>query len=220
MPEVSGALDGGATGVMSGIVVGTRIATAQGWRDAGSIRAGDRVLTFDGGLQIVTRVTRQPLWSGAGPCPEAFWPLLIPTGTIENAAPLKVLPRQGVLLESDLAEQARGDPFALIPAVALEGRGGVERVFPNDPVEVVTLHFEADQVIFAEHGALLFCPSGGDLVQMAMRGPAQPCPYQMLPEPCAFELVHSVDAGGECQSCLTALRSFRATQDRSRPLVA
>ena len=207
MMEISGAYDGGVTGVMSGITGGTRIATSSGWRDAAAIQAGDMVLTFDGGLQQIVRVTRQPLWTGEGPCPKRFWPLLVPAGAIDNVKAMMVLPRQGVMLESDLAEAALGDPFALIPAAALEGERGVERVYPNDPIEVVTLHFEADQVIFAEHGALLFCPAGGDLVQMAMQAPAQLCPYRMLPDACAVTLVHNPSGGAECESCLMALQS-------------
>lgn len=219
MVDMSGAYDGGATGAMTGIVTGTRVATSQGWCDADTIRAGDMVMTFDSGLRRVIKVERRPLWSGDGPVPERFWPILVPVGMIENAQPVMLLPRQGVLLESDLAEAALGDPFALIPAVALEGGAGVERVCPNDLIEVVSLHFDSDQVIFAEHGALLFCPSGGDLVQIALRNAARHCPYQMLPVSCAFELVHGTGAG-DCQSCLTALRSHQATEDQARPLVA
>ncbi|MEZ5713784.1 MAG: Hint domain-containing protein [Paracoccaceae bacterium] len=219
MVDVSGAYDGGATGVMSGIVAGTRIATSLGWREAGAIQAGDKVMTFDGGLQTVIKVERRMLWSGTGPVPERFWPLLVPAGAIENAAPMLVLPLQGVLLESDLAEEALGDPFALIPAAALEGGAGVERVCPSDPIEVISLHFETDQVVFAEHGALLFCPSGGDLVQIAMRTAARHCPYQMLPVSCAFELVHGAGAA-DCLSCLTALRSSQATQGQARSFAA
>ena len=220
MVEMSGAYDGGATGEMSGIVAVTRIATSLGWREAGAIQAGDMVLTFDGGLQRVVQVTRRKLWAGDGPVPERFWPLMVPAGAIENAVAMMILPRQGVMLESDLAEEALGDPFALIAAAALEGGRGVERVCPNDPVEVISLQFDADQVIFAEHGALLFCPAGGDLVQKAMQGAAQHCPYRMLPESCALELVHGATPDADLESCLMALRSDRAESAQGRPMAA
>ena len=124
------------------------------------------------------------------------------------------------MLESDLAEEALGDPFALVPAAALEGVRGVERVCPTDPIEVVSLHFEADQVVFAEHGALLFCPSGGDLVQIALRGSVQHCPYQMLSEPCAVELVQGLERSEECDSCLYALRAARLDPSRGLQVAA
>ncbi|MDU8927408.1 Hint domain-containing protein [Alisedimentitalea sp. MJ-SS2] len=212
--------DGGAHGVLSGITAGTMIATAIGWREVGAVQEGDLVLTFDGGMQRVAKVTRTPLWSGSGRCPKAFWPLMVPVGAIDNAELMIVLPRQGVMLESDLAEKALGDPFALVLAAALEGARGVKRVCPADAVEVVNLHFEADQVIFAEHGALLFCPSGGDLVQIALRGKVQHCPYQMLPEPCAMELVQGHMRSGECNSCLNALRAARLDQSQGLQVAA
>lgn len=198
MTEQTGAYDGGAdaaedetgaTGAMTGIIGTTRLATPEGWRDAATLQAGDMVMTFDGGFQPLRAVRRRLLWSGPGPCPERFWPLLVPAGAIENVKPMTIPPRQGVMLESDLAERALGDPFALIPAAALEGARGVERVFPKDAIEVICLDFGADQVVFAEHGALLFCPAGCDLVQRALTGRAQHSPYRMLPEASAAELV-------------------------------
>ena len=212
MMETTGAYDGGATGVMTGIVAGTRVATSMGWREAGALQKGDLVLTFDGGLQTVMGVTRSPLWSGAGHCPAHFWPLLVPAGAIDNAKPMLVLPRQGVMLESDLAENVLGDPFALIPAAALDGVRGIERIYPNDPIEVISLRFATDQVIFAEQGTLLFCPAGGDLLKLALQGSREFCPYRMLPETCALELVRDSDGRGECSSCLEA---FRAQNSRA-----
>ena len=70
------------TGVMSGVVSGTKVATEFGWRDVASLQAGDLVLTFDAGLQPITSVSRTPLWSGGGLareasglclCLRAFW---------------------------------------------------------------------------------------------------------------------------------------------------
>ena len=206
----SGAFDGGGTGAMSGIIAGTRVATSMGWRDVGALQEGDMVLTFDGGLQPVTGLRRRPMWSGRGACPSAFWPLLIPAGALENAKAMLVLPRQGVMLESDVAEEVLGDPFVLVPAVALEGVRGIERSYPDDPVDVITLSFETDQVVFAEQGALLFCPASGDLVQTALEAPAGggECLYEMLPTTSAVHLARGLDAVDESESCL---ERFRAT---------
>lgn len=216
MSEMSGAYDGGAqdsaTGAMSGIAAGTRVATAIGWRDAAALQAGDMVLTFDGGLQEVRAVLRRRLWEGRGPCPEAFWPLAVPAGALENAKAMMLLPNQGVMLESDLAEELYDDPFALVPAVAFAGLHGIERVFPGDPIDVVCLQFESDQVVFAEQGALLFCPAGGDLVQRAVQGPVQHCPYRMLPEPCAIALVQGARPCEVSDRSLEALRSSPASR--------
>lgn len=210
MSDVTGAYDGGGTGAMSGIIAGTRVATSMGWRDVGAIQEGDMVLTFDGGLQPVVSVRRKALWSGSGVCPADFWPLIVPAGALENAKPMRLLPRQGVMLESDVAEAVLGDPFALIPAAALEGVSGIERVFPNDPVEAIALSFETDQVVFAEQGALLFCPGGGDLVQAALGAPQRtvnPCAYEMLPATSAVHLARGLETRGASETCLERFRA-------------
>lgn len=206
--EASGAYDGGVTGALSGIVVGTRVATATGWRDVGALQEGDEVLTFDGGLQPVIAVRRRPIWSGRGPCPSTFWPLLIPAGALENVKPMWIMPRQGVMLESDVAEKVLGDPFALVPASVLVGVRGIEQSYPNDPVEVVTLCFENDQVVFAEQGTLLFCPSGNDLVLAALSGLKSDCLYEMLPEASAKCVASRLGKRGANEHVLEAFRAL------------
>lgn len=144
-----------------GIVAGTQVATPHGWRGVEAIAVGDEVMTFDGGLQRVIGVSRSMLWTPNDNCPEALWPLHVPQGLIGNRRDLRLLPDAVVMIESDLAEQLFDDPFALIPAQALECLPGVERVHPGEFVEVVTLSFEQDEMVFAEGAALVFCPMIG-----------------------------------------------------------
>lgn len=142
----------------SGLVAGTRVATAIGWRPVEAIVPGDTVLTFDDGLMPVTRVTRSILWSDPASCPRHLLPLHVPAGALGNQSEMMLLPEQPVMLESDTAEEVFGDPFALMPAQALEGLRGIVRFKPAERVEVVSLCFETDQVVFANIGALFFCP--------------------------------------------------------------
>ena len=174
------------SGVMSGLVSGTMVATALGWRDVSGLQEGDMILTFDNGLQPLRRITRTRLWAGSGPCPTAFWPLSVPAGVLGNEAPMTLLPRQGVMLESDIAEQRYGDPFALIPGASLEGVNGIERAFPNDDMTVVALHFDSAQVVFGAQGTLLFCPAQDNLLE-TVEAPS----YAMLSEYDATDLVQS-----------------------------
>lgn len=176
---------------MTGIISTTKVATAIGWRDVSSLQAGDKVLTFDNGLQTLASISRTQLWDGEGACPHAFWPLAVPAGVLENSRPMMLLAKQGIMLESDIAEELYGDPFALIPAAALEGVHGIERAYPNDPIEVITLHFEDAQVVFAENGTLMFCAAGGDLLEMAAKPQTETSAYKMLPEKNANKLVQS-----------------------------
>lgn len=163
-----------ATAVKSGLISGTKVATGMGWRPVEAIAAGDKVLTFDGGLQTITKVSRVGLWSGQDHCPRQFWPLEVPAGALGNREVMRVLPGQNIMVESDAAEDLYGDPFTLMPAEAIEGLYGVARTPPECDVEVVVLHFAADQVVFAENGALFFCPAFADMVDAAFAEEARP----------------------------------------------
>lgn len=156
-------LEGAANTVQtSGIVAGTKVASTLGWRPVEAIDVGDEVLTFDGGMQPVLDISREVLWRGTAACPKHLWPLRVPIGALGNQDPMFLLPDQNVLIESDTAEEVLGDPFALIPAQALEGVSGIRRVRPHQVLEVITLHFNRDEVVFANVGALFHCPAFAD----------------------------------------------------------
>ncbi|MEO1138690.1 MAG: Hint domain-containing protein [Pseudomonadota bacterium] len=185
-PEQSGHTNCGAfntadaMAVKTGLISGTKVATAMGWRAIEAIAVGDNVLTFDAGLKCVTKISRIRLWSGQDDCPRQFWPLEVPVGALGNRETMQVLPAQNIMVESDTAEDLYGDPFSLIPAEAIEGLYGVRRVPPQLDQEIVVLHFAADQVVFADNGALFFCPSYVDMLESACSDAAQPF-YSILP---------------------------------------
>ena len=162
-----------------GIVAGTKVATEIGWRPVEAIVAGDLVLTFDGGLQTVIEVRRQTLFAEPSLMPMESWPLNVPKGALGNRAVMQILPGQDVLIESDIAEELYGDPFALIPAAALDGYNGIGRAAPNVRIEVITLHFAQDQIVYANIGVLFMCPRAGDLMHDLFATPA-PSRYKVL----------------------------------------
>ncbi|WP_102106972.1 Hint domain-containing protein [Oceaniglobus roseus] len=173
-----------------GLTAGTRVATATGWRPVEAVTVGDRVLTFDAGLQLVTAVER--VWfDGTGAMAAAQKPLRVPPQALGNHAEMVLLPDQPVIFEADCAEELFGDPFALLPAAALEGYRGIERFRPVDPLEIVSLSFESDQVVFANLGALFFCPvrtqDAGTLIQSG--DTVITSPYTPLPMDIAEALV-------------------------------
>ena len=141
-----------------GIVSGTLIGTAMGWRAVEAIAVGDQVLTFDSGLMPVTGVRRERSDAGARNLPHHLWPLLVPAGTIGNRQALMLLPEQHVMIEADLLEELYGDPFALMPALALEGWRGVAALWPSEALDPVTLSFAQGQLVYAAGGSLLLCP--------------------------------------------------------------
>ncbi len=139
--------------IADGLFGTTPVATPDGWLPAAELVPGDAVLTFDGGVQQVTALFRAPFLEG----PADLWPLRVPVWALDNRDEMILLPQQKVLIESDQAELLFGDPFALIPADALEHWRGIARFRPSAPAEVVQLRFDRPQVIYASRGVLLSC---------------------------------------------------------------
>ncbi|QQA43326.1 Hint domain-containing protein [Pelagovum pacificum] len=140
----------------TGIVAGTKVASSMGWKPVENLSAGDLVLTFDDGMQPLRAVRHQVLkieTDRRG----ADWPLRVPQGALGNQSELYLLPQQPVLIESDTAEAMSGDPFVLILAGVLCGVRGIEQVGLSGRVEVTTLEFADEQLVFANVGTLFHC---------------------------------------------------------------
>ena len=183
MAEPGGAYAGGMgtqNGIFAGygIVAGTNVASNLGWRRVEALVAGDKVLTFDNGMQTVVEVRRTTLFTFAQDVPESMRSVVIPAGAMGNRRDLELLPDQGVLVESDAASDANGDPFAVVAASRLLGYRGIRRSDAVQPIEVVMLYFSAPQVIYAEGGALLYCPMSHLAITDMLTGNAQP--YDVL----------------------------------------
>lgn len=188
---------------MTGLVAGTKVATKHGWARIETITAGQKVLTFDGGLQTVVSVTRHLLL--ADMTDAASWPMRVPAGALGNYEDMMLLPHQSVMIESDTAEQMTGDPFAVIPAVALEGCRGITQARPTEWVEVIQLHFAQDEIVFANIGALFLCRAQACLISDAASSD-----YEVLPMDLAADLV----------GCLIAEREIRPSAPESRSATA
>ena len=182
---------------MRGITSGTRIATTIGWRAVETLAVGDSLLTFDNGPQKITAITRATQFVHDHIAPDFANPIHVPAGAIGNAEPMVVLPEQNVMIESDEAEARTGDPFALIPAKALVGYRGVDRFRALRAFEVLTLHFENDELVYVEGGALFLAPSTvpGDIAALDEIGRSgQPAPYVAYRGQDAAELVAALTA--------------------------
>lgn len=191
------------SGVQAGLLAGTRVATSHGWRSVQALCAGDRLVTFDGGLQPLSGVSRHALWTGESACPPQFWPLEVQRGVLGNRAPLRIMPRQVVMIESDLAEARWGDPFVLLAGEALEVAPGVVRVSPDPAAEVIVLHFEKEQVVFGENGLMALCPAFCDLLDYGKEraGPR----YDVLPLAEARALVLAMAGTGASTTPVDAM---------------
>lgn len=167
---------------LAGLTTGSRVATPRGWRPVETITVGDEVMTFDNGLQPVVAVGRGTHFAAAGDLPAHAVPIHVPIGAIGNDEPMVLLPEQIVMLESDAAEALTGDPFALVPAKMLEGFRGIDRIRGLRPVEAISLHFDNDELVFADGGALVLAPSAVPGAQVPDRFEdtgGLPAPYEV-----------------------------------------
>lgn len=156
--EMSGAYDGGLATLSHGLMAGTRVASNLGWRAIDALAVGDKVLTFDHGMQEITEIRRAHMWLDAPETAENMWPVVIPEGALGNREEMVLLPDQGVMIESDAAMDMHGDPFAVLTAHSLVGLRGIRRREPMHRVELIAVYFASDEVIYAEGGALIHCP--------------------------------------------------------------
>lgn len=178
---------------LDGFPSATHVVSNLGWRRVDDLRVGDKVLTFDNGMRPIVELQRETLMTTGAPMPQSQWPLLVPAGAMSNRRSLRVLPDQGIFIESDLVSDAQGDPYAIIPASALIGYRGIEPVRPDAALTINTLSFAQDEVVYAEGGMLAFCPRARSL----MEAPDEPV-YQVLSLEQGQELVaHMAAAEGE-----------------------
>ncbi len=140
--------------VTTGITAGTLLETAQGWRKIETLTAGDRVQTLDGGLAKILRLDRRIL------SPEAETALVhVPGGSLDTCSDLLLLPGQHLLLDTLNDPSLGGAPFALLAARALIGMAGVHRYYHPKAMEVLIPMFADEEVVYANSGLLLHCPS-------------------------------------------------------------
>ena len=155
--EMTGAYDGGLATLSHGLMAGTRVASNLGWRAIDALAVGDKVLTFDHGMQEIAEIRRAHMWLDAPETAEALWPVIIPTGALGNREELVLLPDQGIMIECDAAQDMYGDPFAILTAHSLVGLRGIHHRQPLHRVELFAVYFTHDEVIYAEGGALIHC---------------------------------------------------------------
>ena len=139
--------------VTTGLVAGTLVETAHGWRDVASLRIGDAIQTLDGGLSRILGLDRRVL----RPEPETSL-IRIPGGCHDACSDILLMPGQHVLKDTLDDPTCHGAPFVLLPAFAMTVDAYVTRHFPDAEVEVITPLFADEEVIFANSGVLLHCP--------------------------------------------------------------
>ncbi len=142
----------------SGFVGGTHVASNLGWCAVETLGVGDKVLTFDHGMQTVVDIQRETRLAPEHVLSSAQCPVLVPEGALNNRKDMWLMPDQGILVESDAVMDALGDPFAIVSARALKGLRGIRSASPVDRLDVTLLAFANDEIIYVDGGMLAFCP--------------------------------------------------------------
>ncbi|WP_161635684.1 Hint domain-containing protein [Actibacterium mucosum] len=164
------------------------LATGNGWFTLDQLRSGDKVLTFDNGFQEITDIAEIPARVVTENCPPAFWPRRIPAGTLGLDRAISVMPGQGVMVESDLAEALCRDPFAVVAASALDGFAGIEPAEPAPESVLYSLSFAEDQLVYVNGGLLLLIKTAARSPLEAATGPVE-TGYHVQPPAIARQLV-------------------------------
>lgn len=126
---------------------GTRIETAQGLIAVEDLREGMLIETMDRGLQPLRRVLAKPV-SGMGD----LAPIVIETGVLGNARPLRLSPHHRMVISGWRAELLTGETEVLASARDLVD-GVRVRVEPVAAVTYFHLLFDQHEIIFAEGAA-------------------------------------------------------------------
>lgn len=151
--DFSGATSLKTQRVTAGLMAGTLVEGRNGWLAVEDLRIGDAVHSYDGGLARVLGMDRQWITPFVG-----GYVLHLPGGAMDNCSDFKLLPGQNMLVDTLGHADFPDDIAVLIPALALEGMLGTSRIKIEKPMEVITLRFADDEVIFANSGTLLHCP--------------------------------------------------------------
>ena len=144
-----------------GLLPGTLVATGTGWRKIETLQPGDMVLTFDNGMQPVTRIHDLTIPYHDLPTHKAFI-MIVPRGVLGNRRQIELLPLQEIIIESDFAEEQYGDPFVLVQALMLEGFDGIHRVPLKNDLRVYLPTFPQEQLVHTCGMALLTARAESD----------------------------------------------------------
>lgn len=149
----------------AGIPGATLIETATGWRAAETLRPGDRIATWDGGFRPLASVRAERVAWGNG-----LQMVHVPGGVLNNCRAVRLTAGQLVLIRSPYAAAVLDAESALLPAAALAGYRGVSMGAARNAVNLVSLHFEEEELIFAASGLTLHCPTEGGAMPEGLFG--------------------------------------------------
>lgn len=153
-----------------GLMHGTLVAAADGWRPVETIAPGDYVMTFDNGMSEVVE-NRKVVVSYRSIPKRKTYVMHVPSGALGNRSDMTLMPMQEVIIESDKAEQSYGDPFVLMPTLLLTGFRGISKVPVIGDITLSMLLFDREQMVHTDGGLLTLAHAHGCLSPLTMATP-------------------------------------------------
>ncbi len=135
-----------------GVLAGGLLETEAGWRPVETLRPGDRLHTFDGGLRPLRLVTELEVPAFMGEV------IRVAGGAFNACSDILLLPGQPIFTDHRAVQDVLDLPGALISASDLDGYDGCHRMRLPKPVSAYALTFDEDEVIYANSGLRLHCP--------------------------------------------------------------
>jgi hypothetical protein len=136
------------TAPATGLLAHTLVETSAGWRVATALRIGMGVYTLEGGLRPVLALDCRSAEVGTTV-------VRLPGGSFDNCSDLDLLPEQDVVLDR------RGGALARVPARMMAGHRGARLIRLEQAMDIVTLLFAEDEVIWTNSGTRLYCAGIG-----------------------------------------------------------
>lgn len=171
-----------------GLLPGTLVASANGWTAVEAVQPGDKVMTFDYGMQPVIENRTLEIDLKHIPERKAFV-MHIPRGALGNRVDMTLMPMQEVIIESDKAEQLYGDPFVLMPSLLLDGFEGISKHPVSGTITLHMLLFEGQQVVQTSGGALTLAHTHGCFSPLSKTAPTPREVYVRLSPQKLMELI-------------------------------
>lgn len=171
-----------------GLAVGTMVQTPYGMQRIEALQPGDLVMTFDNGPQPIAAIHSTTIAGASLPRHKAFV-MQVPAEALGNNRPVRMLPNQEVLIESDIAEEVTGDPFVLIPAVLLGGYRRLETEALAKDFKVIMLTFQNEQILQVEGGLWVACRAEADFSPFEVALTAAELGVYPRPDPMMLEVL-------------------------------
>ena len=141
-----------------GFVEGTPIRLASGSRVVETLSREDRIQVSPTAAMNPSAVQQREIWLDPFDCPAVVRPLLVPPGALGNQTEFLLQQDMRVIMhDSDLVD-AIGTGFVSVRAADLEAFRKIRLADPPKRARLITVAFEAEQMVEVAGGAWVICP--------------------------------------------------------------